>query len=267
MKQLVKNSIFGAAFVAALVAARPALAQDASGDAQDSSEEPRSDAATSEFTISGNVGFFTDYRFRGISLNDGRETIQGIININHESGLYVSAWGSGFAGVQGDSSEIAVYTGVQRKLGGIGVNVGVVNYLFPGDSELNFLEVYGSATAQIGPVSQTVGVYYAPDQNTTALILPSTGLTEDSVYYYSTTSFPISVPELPVTLSATVGYERGARLLSEGGKVDWDLSATVRKFGLDWSVHYIGSDSPSVLSYTGENISGEAVVASITRSF
>jgi len=267
MKQLTKNSIFGVAIVVALAAAQPALAQDASGDAQGSSEEATPDTATSDFTISGNVGFFTDYRFRGISLNDGRETIQGIININHESGLYVSAWGSGFAGVQGDSSEIAVYTGVQRKLGGIGVNVGVVNYLFPGDSDLNFLEVYGSATAKIGPVSQTVGAYFAPDQNSTALIRPSSGLTDDSTYLYSTTSFALPVPELPVTLSATVGYERGARLLSEGGKVDWDLSATLRKFGLDWSVHYIGSDAPSVHSYTGENISGEAVVASISRSF
>lgn len=263
MRRFTMNSIFGASIVAALVQVQPALAQNASVEAQGLSEEATPGAATSDLNISGNVGFFTDYRFRGISLNDGRETIQGNININHQSGLYVPAWGSGFAGVQGDSSEIAIYTGVQRNFGRVGVNVGVVNYLFPGDSDLNFLEVYGSAAIKIGPISQTVGAYYAPDQDSTALIRPSSGLTDDSTYLYSDTSADITGPELPIMVSATIGYETGGRLLSEGGKVDWDLGATLRKFGLDWSVHYIGSDAPSVRSFTGENISGEAVVASI----
>lgn len=56
-------------------------------------------------------------------------------------------------------------------------------------------------------------------------------------------------------------------MLSQGGKVDWDLSATLRQFGLDWSIHYIGSDAPRVISFTGNNITREAVVASISKTF
>ncbi|MGH6785852.1 MAG: TorF family putative porin, partial [Novosphingobium sp.] len=51
-------------------------------------------APPSEFTVTGNVVFVSDYRFRGLSLSGGDPAIQGAINVNHDSGFYVGAWGS-----------------------------------------------------------------------------------------------------------------------------------------------------------------------------
>lgn len=263
--------------LAALALPATAWAEEGAADSDEASAsenqaaaEPsnvEAEASTSpDLSVSANVGFFTDYRFRGISLNNGRETIQGSITLNHQSGLYVSAWGSSFSAVPGDSSEIAVYAGYQRRLSGIDINIGVVDYIFPDNGALSFIEIYGSATAKLGPVSQTFGVYVAPDQNSDG-VRRTSGRTGSSAYYYSTTSLPIPDLPVPVTLSATFGYERGARLLSEGGKFDWDLGASVRLIGLDWGLRYIGSDVPRVISATGNNITRSGVVASVSRSF
>ncbi len=45
-------------------------------------------------TISGSVGVVSDYKFRGISQTDGNFAVQGGITIAHQSGFYVSVWGS-----------------------------------------------------------------------------------------------------------------------------------------------------------------------------
>jgi len=257
----IKNIRLGGILIgAAIVAIQPATAwaQEAEAAGPPSDTPAQSTSAT--------VSFITDYRFRGVSLNNGRETVQASITINHETGLYATAWGSAFSAVPGDSSEIAVYGGYQRNLGGVGVNVGVVGYLFPDDSNLNFLEVYGSATKKLGPVTQTVGVYFAPKQESEAL-RRSTGRTGSSAYYYGTTSLAIPKAPVPITLSATYGYEKGARLLSQGGKFDWDLAASARIIGLDWAVHYIGSDAPRTISFTGNNITRSGVIASVSKSF
>ncbi|TXG84122.1 MAG: hypothetical protein E6R12_05880 [Sphingomonadales bacterium] len=260
----VSISVFVRAIAGGALGTAMLVAASGAAHAQDGTEQPAPKPETPALTTSATVGFATDYRFRGISLNNGRETIQGSITAAHKSGFYVTAWGSAFSAVEGDSSEIALYGGYQRNIGGVGVNVGVVAYLFPEDSNLSFLEIYGSASKKFGPVTQTLGAYFAPKQDSDG-VRRSSGETGSSAYYYSTTT--LAVPKLPVTLGATIGYEKGARVLSQGGKVDWDLSATLRQFGLDWSIHYIGSDAPRVISFTGNNITREAVVASISKTF
>lgn len=246
---------------ATIIALQPALvyAQDAPAADQ---VEPA--AKPSVFSSSATVSLITDYRFRGISLNNGRQAVQGSITVKHESGLYVTAWGSPFSAIEGDSSEIAVYGGYQRKIGGVGFDVGAVGYLFPGDDDINFFELYGSASKSFGPLSSSVGIYYAPKQDSGSVRRVS-GRTGDSVYVYG--SGALAIPKTPVTLSAQIGYERGARILSEGGKVDWDLGISVRAIGLNWAVHYIDSDAPTVRSFTGNNITRGAAVASISKSF
>ncbi len=57
---LATTAVASAAFVA--FAATPALAQEES---------------ESDLTVSGNVAIVTDYRFRGVSLSDGKAAVQG----------------------------------------------------------------------------------------------------------------------------------------------------------------------------------------------
>ena len=48
-----------------------------------------SEPAKSDWTVAGNAGLFSDYRFRGISQTDKRPALQGGIDISHASGFYV----------------------------------------------------------------------------------------------------------------------------------------------------------------------------------
>src|SRR3546814_15322462 len=100
-----KITLAAALATSALVSA-PAFAQD----------------APEEFTITGTVGGVSDYRFRGISQTNEDFAVQGSINLNHSSGFYVGTWASNvdFA----NSSEVDVYGGYTRDLGGLTVDGG-----------------------------------------------------------------------------------------------------------------------------------------------
>ena len=59
----------------ALAIAMPALAQDAQSDLADG------------WSVSANVAFTTDYRWRGVSFSDGDFAVQGGFDIGHENGF------------------------------------------------------------------------------------------------------------------------------------------------------------------------------------
>src|SRR5688500_10708690 len=92
------RGLMAASLLAAGLAATPAFADEA--------------AAPSELTVTGNVALVTDYRFRGISLSGGDVAVQGSINVNHSSGLYVGTWASSLedSAVYGHT-EVDVYAG------------------------------------------------------------------------------------------------------------------------------------------------------------
>ena len=217
----------------------------------------------SEFSSSANVAFVNDYRFRGISLNDDKPTVQASLTVSHESGFYLTGWGSAFSAIPGDSSEIAVYTGYQKALSeGVGVDVGVVIYLFPGDSGINFYEVYGSVSKSFGAVTSKLGIYYAPKQGH---VRAASGQKDDNVYVYGSAAW--AIPNTAVSLSAQLGYENGPRILSTGGKVDWDVGASVNALGLTWAAHYLDSDAPDFRSARGKNLSKPKLFLSLSKAF
>ena len=52
------------------------------------------EAPASAHTFTGNVGFVSDYVFRGISQTQNHPAIQGGFDYNHASGFYVGTWAS-----------------------------------------------------------------------------------------------------------------------------------------------------------------------------
>ncbi len=99
------------------------------------------DEATSPHSVSYNVGLYSQYIFRGLTQTDTEPALQGGVDYAHDSGFYVGAWGSNISwltdGGAYDSSsiEIDVYTGYGHSFGdtGIGYDVGILQYLYPGD--------------------------------------------------------------------------------------------------------------------------------------
>jgi uncharacterized protein (TIGR02001 family) len=139
-----KQSIVAAAVAMALVAG-------ASGAA----EEPKS-----PHTITGNVGLFSQYIFRGLTQTDRDPAIQGGLDYSHESGFYLGTWASNISWLRdfelyknGGSMEWDFYGGFKSTFGksDFGYDVGLLYYWYPGDAvsggiKANTFEAYGALT-------------------------------------------------------------------------------------------------------------------------
>ena len=105
-------------------------------------------APASPHTFTGNVGFATDYLYRGISQTSGEPALQGGFDYAHSSGLYAGTWASNVSWIQDGLNvpgalqttnaglEIDVYGGYKGTVtGDLGFDVGVLTYNYPGKNK------------------------------------------------------------------------------------------------------------------------------------
>ena len=119
-----KKSLIALSLAAAFAA--PAFAQTAA---------PAAEAAASPHTLTGNVGLFSCYPFRGIDQTAGKPALQGGFDYSHASGIYVGNWNSNVssgAGFPEGNLEIDFYGGYKMALGDFGIDVGGIYYYYPG---------------------------------------------------------------------------------------------------------------------------------------
>jgi uncharacterized protein (TIGR02001 family) len=85
--------------------------------------------------VSGNLGLTSDYRFRGVSQTQNAPAVQGGIDYNHVSGLYVGNWNSSVSSAvytNGSGVESDVYAGFKKQVfGNFTLDVGSMNYFYP----------------------------------------------------------------------------------------------------------------------------------------
>ena len=285
-----------ALLVGGLVAA-PALAQDDDGP------------TFLGGTFSANVAITTDYTFRGISQSSSDAAIQG--GFDWASDLfYVGTWGSTvdfnddlanpFTGEQisdGSSTEIDFYAGFTPSIGDIGLDFGVIYYLYPnapdGDDDVivpdvldpdqaalaaalgvgpgdvlvdfndqNYVELYGGASYALGPLELGFNLTYSPDYyfETGDLLLPSLSA---SVPIGGTSQFAGS--DISFALSGNIGYLAFLdNEVPDGGGFgedywDFGIGVTASWFGLDFDARYIDT-----FSLAGNGSTG---VFTISKSF
>jgi uncharacterized protein (TIGR02001 family) len=102
----------------------------------------------SPYTVTGNMGIFTDYRFRGISQTFDQPAIQGGIDYSHTSGFYLGNWNSNVNGLffPDGSIEMDFYGGYKKGFGDVTLDVGLLQYYYPGakigTEKLDTLEAY-----------------------------------------------------------------------------------------------------------------------------
>src|SRR5210317_26155 len=98
--------------------------------------------AKSDYSVSYNIGLFSQYIFRGYTQTHGDPALQGGVDIEHSSGFYAGMWGSNVSWLDdsaaydnGGSLEIDIYAGYASEIGdtGISYDVGVLQYLYPGE--------------------------------------------------------------------------------------------------------------------------------------
>ncbi|RGP39942.1 hypothetical protein BPTFM16_00218 [Altererythrobacter insulae] len=188
-------------------------------------------------TLSGNVALVTEYRFRGVDLSGGEIAIQGGVDLSHESGFYAGTWASSLDEdtVGYGSTEVDVYAGFGGDLAeGVSFDIGGIVYMYPdaGAGDFDYYEFYGSVGFGFGPAEATVGVAYAPDQDSLG----------DSDNFYIYTDVAAGIPDTPISLTAHLGYTDGFLTFTNDGKAfDWSLGLDVAVGGpVSIGVSYVG---------------------------
>jgi uncharacterized protein (TIGR02001 family) len=108
-----------------------------------------------DYTLTANVGFASDYRFRGISQTFKEPAIQGGFDFSHKSGIYLGTWASNVDAsfLAGSNMEWDFYGGYNWQVNDdLAVNVGGLQYYYPGKDKAaagfdpNTFELYAGAT-------------------------------------------------------------------------------------------------------------------------
>ena len=229
-------------------AALPLAALPSAAFAQDESAEE----TAGPFEIDFELGAFSDYRFRGISLSGKDPEVTAEFSVSHESGFYVSAWASNvdadFDG-KGNDLEVDWTVGMSKDIGPINLDAGAIFYSYLNHSDLNYIELYGGITVPVSDASVTVGAAYAPKQDNLG--------GADNTYVYISGDLPIK--DTPLSLHGTFGIEDGA---FGDNKKDWLVGVS----------YDLGSGITATLDYVDTSRSftplGKATaVFSLTKAF
>jgi uncharacterized protein (TIGR02001 family) len=237
---------------AALVALYPIAAS-----AQQAPEPAPTPAPAPAFTLFGEVGLVSDYRFRGISLTSRSPALQASATLLHKSGFYGNVWASNLTDtpLYGEL-ELDFTGGWTRKVSDNGtVDIGFGYFTYPDghlrDGNANFGEAFARYSHSVGPVTGTLGLGYSPKQ-------ASLG---DQDSFYVSGDLRTTVPHTPVTLNAHLGHTDGA-LAPNGRYLDWSLGATVALGKAQFGVTYLDTDIPGAV--TANARSGVVGTAKIT---
>ncbi len=229
-----RTALAGAAALAVLMAGPgEALAQEAE--------------ATPAFSLSANVGLFSDYRFRGYSLSDKDIALQGGFDLETASGFYAGVWASSIDTFAGSETEVDLYVGYGGALGDLAYDVGFLAYTYPGSSGTLYMEGYGSISGAIDVVEWEAGAAYAFKQDNLGA--------QDNIYLYLDGGMPVGGSGF--SLAAHFGYEDGA---FGDGKLDWSLGVSMPVKDFELGVSYVDTNLSDRLGDAG-------VVISLAASF
>ena len=221
-------------------------------------------APAPDWTVAGNVGLFSEYRFRGIAQTERRPALQGGIDVSHKSGFYAGNWNSNVdsALYNGANLEMDFYGGYKTTLGAFGVDVGAIYYYYPGS---------GSAgRTRIDNTELYVGGSYGPA----------------SLRYYHATSdfFGASNTKgsgyLDLNLAhdlgggmglvGHVGHQKVRNTPGAAGNVtDWKIGATYDYQGYVFGASYIDTNRKGVFfgPVSGRDLGKAALLLSVAKTF
>jgi uncharacterized protein (TIGR02001 family) len=216
-----------------------------------------------DYTLSYNVGAVTDYRYRGISQSRLKPAVQGGADFSHKSGFYIGTWASSIKWIEdggGDASaEVDIYGGYKFTAGPVGLDVGVLRYLYPNSSlpvnpdttEVYIAGTYGPATLKYShAVTNLFG--FADSKNS----------------FYVDLSATFDTGFWGLTVTPHVGYQK-VKNNSFASYTDWSL-ALGKDFGngLSASLAYVDTDSDAYFSpVNGKDLGKSTVVLGVKYSF
>ena len=183
--------------------------------------------------LTANVAVVSDYRFRGVSQSFRRPALQGGADWAHDSGFYVGTWASTVdkdfltdtAGVEWD-----IYGGYKFPIGaGWTGDVGLLQYLYPGESLWNTTELYVGASWEWFSVKYSHSI-----SDDTFGFADSRG----SGYLDLTAAYPLRDD---LKLIAHAGHQRFHNY-SDASYTDYRLGATYDWKGFTWGASVVGTN-------------------------
>lgn len=251
-----KKSLIALALVG--IFAAPAFAEDA--------------APTPEHTVTGNLGLFSSYRFRGIDQTFGKPALQGGFDYAHSSGFYAGNWNSNvseYAYYPGGNLEMDFYGGYKTAVGDFGLDVGGLYYYYPGTE--------GSA---MGLKNGTVhnGELYAAVSWQFLTLKYSYAVTD---YFNAADTKGTSYIDLSGAYDLGGGWgvnghvgHLNVKNFDDGSYTDWKLGVTKDVGGYVFGLSYVDTDAKRGVytwtnTSTGKDIfAGKATaVASVSKTF
>ena len=222
--------------------------------------------------VSANVGYYSQYVWRGEQQNAGQSAIQGGLDysvtlIDTYVDFYVGSWGSNVSGGTNSLSgnELDYYGGLTGAVpmleDYLAWDGGILYYDYPGMTDQNtldgarnvdFVEYYGSLSATIPTPVTDLGLSYYYGFS------PS-GFQQDN-YDYQNVSLEVPVPGTPFTLSGGAGFT-GSEMEGGNSYTDYIASISTSAFGLDLGLNYT-----TVTGY-GADQEIDQVTFSISKSF
>jgi uncharacterized protein (TIGR02001 family) len=229
-------------------------------------------AATPDWTLTGNLGIFSDYRFRGISQTNKNPAIQGGIDFSMKNGLYLGNWNSNIdSGLfTGANIEMDFYGGWKATFGDFGLDLGGIYYYYPGSgaggaNKIDNFELYigGSWGPLTAKYSYAITDFFGAPNS------------DGSWYLNVAGNFDLGSG---FAVNAAVGYQglKGdARIPEIGGSfpgpssyVDYKLGGTYTVDGWVLGLAYISTNRDyQGSSPDNKNISNGTAVVSVTKSF
>lgn len=219
-----KKIMFGAAVMAAGLLTAPAMAADPS--------------------VSLSAGVVSDYTFRGISQTDEEPALQAGAEVsvpaNDWLSIYGGVWGSNVDFNNGTELEIDGYGGLRGTFDKLGVDVGVIRYIYTGSNEpdaLDYTEGKLAVSYDFGVAVPSAAIYYSPE------FYNDSGT---AVYYTAGVSVPIPVTDFSPTIKANVGKQtlddEAAFGITKDSYIDWNIGLFASYWGFTAGVQYVDTN-------------------------
>ena len=238
---------------------------------------PTAQAPASPHTITGNLGFVTDYRFRGISQTAKLPAIQGGFDYAHSSGLYAGTWASNVSHyLYTDANmEWDFYGGYNYKLSDdIGLTAGGLYYYYPGGKTGNGKR-WDTFEANFGGNWKWVSgkMWYS----VTDFFGLNDPKSKGSTYLEANASFPFADLKMgnewldKLALVGHIGHQT-VKHYSDFSYTDWKFGATYDLNGYILGAAYVDTNAKrsfyTIATNRGDKYVGSAtVVLSISKTF
>ena len=217
--------------------------------------------------FSANVGYYSDYIYRGGSQTQDGPAIQGGFDMGHESGFYLGTWASNLDFNNSANVEIDFYGGFGGELpNGISWDIGALYYWYPGvkaaddaGGDFDFYDVYAGVRYTFpGDLAPSIGfgIAYTPDYF---------GEVGDATYY--TVDFGASLPG-DVGLAFQFGDQDNDEENRAGpsySHASVGISKAIGIFTLDLSYYFDIDDTKEF--WVRGNDEPDALVFSVSSSF